>query len=47
MDLKESGIFNQVRKGIKAVGQIFGENKWTSLAKVRDLARRKRYLRGK
>ena len=36
----ESGIFKQVRKGIKAEGQIFGENEQTSLAKVRDLARR-------
>ena len=36
----ESGIFKQVRKGIKAEGQIFGGNEQISLAKVRDLARR-------
>lgn len=38
--LKESSVSKQGRKGIKAEGQIFGENEPTSLAKVRDLARR-------
>lgn len=38
--LKGKYVSKQGRKGIKAEGQIFGENEPTSLAEVRDLARR-------
>jgi len=38
--LKESDIFKQLRKAIKAEDQVFGKNEQIIDSKVRDLARR-------